>query len=90
MGIDELANVPVRLLSSDVALVDGWYVHQAAEGGKDRVMGTAMTPKREPDCHVAWVGTERSNTAARRLYAAAGGVEEPEDFVVEFDLGEAE
>jgi hypothetical protein len=39
----------------------------------------------------AWVGTERSNTAARRLYAAAGGVEASEDFViVEFDLGEAE
>jgi aminoglycoside 6'-N-acetyltransferase I len=46
---------------------------------------------RELGCREAWVGTERSNTAARRLYAAAGGAEEPEDFViVEFDLGDAE
>ena len=38
-------------------------------------------------CRQAWVGTEASNTAARRLYAAAGGVEAPEPFVmVEFRL----
>ena len=46
---------------------------------------------RELGCREAWVGTERSNTAARRLYAAAGGVEAPEDFVeFVFDLGQAE
>jgi hypothetical protein len=39
----------VRLLSSNVALVDDRYFQQAAERGKDRVMGTAMTPKRGPD-----------------------------------------
>jgi hypothetical protein len=39
----------VRLLSSDVALVDGRYVQQAAEGGKDRLIGTAITLKRGPD-----------------------------------------
>lgn len=38
-------------------------------------------------CRQAWVATEPGNTAARRLYAVAGGVEAPEPFVmVEFDL----
>jgi GNAT superfamily N-acetyltransferase len=38
-------------------------------------------------CREAWVGTEPSNTPARRLYAAAGGIEAPEPFVmVEFRL----
>jgi hypothetical protein len=46
---------------------------------------------RELGCRGVHVGTERSNIAARRLYAAVGGVEEPED-CVEFviDLEEAE
>ena len=55
-----------------------------------RLMERLLERGRELGCRAAEVGTERSNTAARRLYAAAGGVEEPEDFVVEFDLGEAE
>jgi len=56
-----------------------------------RLMERLLDRGRELDCRAAVVGTERSNTAARRLYAAAGGVEAPEDFV-EFviDLGEAE
>lgn len=33
-------------------------------------------------CRVAWVATERSNTPAMRLYAAVGGVEEPQDTVL--------
>lgn len=33
-------------------------------------------------CRVAWVGTERSNTPAMRLYAAVGGAEEPQDTVL--------
>ncbi len=38
-------------------------------------------------CGQAWVATEPSNTPARRLYAAAGGVEAPAPFVmVEFRL----
>src|SRR5262249_41688546 len=38
-------------------------------------------------CRQAWVATEPDNTAARRLYAAAGGREAPEPFVmVEFGL----
>jgi GNAT superfamily N-acetyltransferase len=38
-------------------------------------------------CRQAWVATEPGNVAARRLYAAAGGEESAEPFVmVEFDL----
>ena len=56
-----------------------------------RLMERLLDRGRELGCRAAEVGTDRSNTAARRLYAAAGGVEASEDFViVEFDLGEAE
>jgi GNAT superfamily N-acetyltransferase len=42
-------------------------------------------------CTEAWVLTERVNTPARRLYAAAGGVESPDDLVmVSFRLATAE
>jgi hypothetical protein len=41
----------VRLLSGDVALADGRYVQKAQPGGKDRVMWTAITLKRESN---AW------------------------------------
>ena len=33
-------------------------------------------------CAEAWLGTERNNTAALRLYAAVGGEEDPEDTVI--------
>jgi ribosomal protein S18 acetylase RimI-like enzyme len=37
-------------------------------------------------CTEAWLGTSESNVAARRLYAAAGGAEEPMVYVT-FQLG---
>lgn len=38
-------------------------------------------------CAEAWLGTERTNGAARRMYAAVGGEEEAEDTVIVwFDL----
>jgi len=40
---------------------------------------------RDLGCKEAWLGTEESNTAARRLYAAAGGVEEAMVYVT-FEL----
>jgi GNAT superfamily N-acetyltransferase len=56
-----------------------------------RLMERLLDRGRELGCREAWVGTERSNIAGRRLYAAAGGIEAPEDFViVEFDLREVE
>lgn len=47
-----------------------------------RLLAALFDRGREVGCAAAWVGTERSNVPARRLYAAAGGVEEPEDFLV--------
>ena len=56
-----------------------------------RLMERILERGRELGCRQAWLGTEPSNTAARRCYAAAGGVEAPYDNVnYEFDLGEAE
>ncbi len=41
-------------------------------------------------CVEGWVGTERGNVAARRLYASVGGSDPPQDFVLyEFDLRDA-
>jgi aminoglycoside 6'-N-acetyltransferase I len=40
-------------------------------------------------CREAWVGTDVSNASARALYAAAGGAESPEPFIMySFDLDE--
>jgi uncharacterized protein (TIGR02246 family) len=39
----------VRFLSPEVVLPDGRYVQKAAEGGKDRVMWTAITLKKGAD-----------------------------------------
>lgn len=36
---------------------------------------------RDLGCTEAWLGTEESNTAARRMYAAVGGKEEPMVYV---------
>ena len=40
---------------------------------------------RELGCTEAWLGTEEDNTAARRLYAAVGGNEQPMVYVT-FEL----
>ena len=37
-------------------------------------------------CVEAWVGTERANSAARRMYAAAGGEEDDRHLIISFDL----
>ena len=56
-----------------------------------RLMERILDRGRELGCCQACLGTDRSNTAARRCYAAAGGVVMLEDqLLVEFDLGEAE
>ena len=47
-----------------------------------RLLAALFEWARAVGCAQAWVGTERANAPARRLYAAAGGVEEPEDFVI--------
>ena len=50
-----------------------------------RLMRALFDRGREMGCREAWVGTEPGNTAARRLYAAAGGTEE-EMVYITFDL----
>jgi aminoglycoside 6'-N-acetyltransferase I len=52
-----------------------------------RLLQALFARGREVGCSTGWVGTEVSNAAARRLYHAVGGAEDPEAFVtVTFDL----
>lgn len=52
-----------------------------------RLMRTLLDHGRSLGCVQAWVGTDRDNAAANRLYASAGGV--PEEFVLyAFDLAD--
>jgi GNAT superfamily N-acetyltransferase len=55
---------------------------QRKQGVGRRLLAALFERARAVGCAQAWVGTERANAPARRLYAAAGGVEEPEDFVI--------
>ena len=58
------------------------------QGVGRRLLAALFERGRQVGCGKAWVATERTNSAARRLYAAAGGEEEPEDaVVVTFRLG---
>ena len=45
-------------------------------------MDALLDVARRADCHEAWVLTDRSNEAATRLYAAAGGQETPGQHVM--------
>ena len=58
---------------------------------RERGIGTALLDalfdhSRALGCAEAWVLTEEDNTAARRLYARAGGTEEERPVYVTFDL----
>lgn len=56
-----------------------------------RLLDALFARGRAIGCATAWVATERSNAAARGLYAAAGGIEDPEAVVVfDFRLGPGE
>jgi ribosomal protein S18 acetylase RimI-like enzyme len=46
------------------------------QGIGKQLMAKLLSRGRALGCTEAWLGTEESNTAARRLYAAVGGVEE--------------
>jgi ribosomal protein S18 acetylase RimI-like enzyme len=50
-----------------------------------RLMHALFERARELGCAEAWVGTEATNTAARKLYAAVGG-KEAAMIMVSFDL----
>jgi GNAT superfamily N-acetyltransferase len=51
--------------------------HQGRGVGR-RVLAALLAHARTLGCHEAWVLTSYANTPARRMYAAAGGVEERE------------
>ncbi|HYM26990.1 MAG TPA: GNAT family N-acetyltransferase [Steroidobacteraceae bacterium] len=62
--------------------------HQGRGIGR-QVLRALLAHGRGLGCREAWLGTSYDNVAARRMYAAAGGVEEPEPTViVNFDLDE--
>jgi aminoglycoside 6'-N-acetyltransferase I len=46
-----------------------------------QLLQTLFIRGRELGCIEAWLGTQESNTAARRMYAAVGGKEEPMVYV---------
>ncbi|HEX4950480.1 MAG TPA: GNAT family N-acetyltransferase [Blastocatellia bacterium] len=57
------------------------------QGIARRLMNTVLEEARQQGCLVAWVLTNRSNTAAMRLYASSGGEEADDDIVMfEFKL----
>jgi GNAT superfamily N-acetyltransferase len=61
--------------------------HQG-RGIATRLLHALFTHGRKLGCTEAWVLTERTNTVARRLYAAAGGVEATDELTVySFPLG---
>lgn len=63
--------------------------HQNQGVGR-RLLRALFARGREVGCKKGWVGTEVNNAAARRLYQAVGGVEDPEPFVlVNFELEES-
>jgi ribosomal protein S18 acetylase RimI-like enzyme len=55
------------------------------QGIGKQLVAMLLSRGRALGCTEAWLGTEESNTAARRLYAAVGGVEEPMVYVT-FEL----
>jgi ribosomal protein S18 acetylase RimI-like enzyme len=60
--------------------------HQGQGIGR-RTLEALFERGRSLGCRGAWVATKPSNTAARGLYAAVGGVEAPEaSLIVEFCL----
>jgi ribosomal protein S18 acetylase RimI-like enzyme len=50
-----------------------------------RLLGALFERAKALGCREAWLGTDVSNAAARRMYAAAGGMERPM-ILVAFDL----
>ena len=75
---------PTELWINEVAVAP---THREQGIGR-RLLAALFERGRALGCRQAWVATEPGNTAARRLYVAAGGVEGPEPFVmVEFELG---
>ncbi len=74
---------PTELWINEVAVAPG---HQRRGVGKAVVL-RILALGRELGCVQAWVLTDKTNTAARALYASAGGHDAPGDtLMVDFDL----
>jgi aminoglycoside 6'-N-acetyltransferase I len=61
---------------------------QQNQGIGRRLLAALFARGRELGCGEAWVLTDESNAAARRLYAAAGGAETREIVMVSFALSD--
>jgi GNAT superfamily N-acetyltransferase len=74
---------PPELWVNEVAVAPPYH----RRGIGRRLLSALFERGRALGCREAWVGTKPTNTPARRLYAAVGGKESPEPFVmVEFRL----
>jgi aminoglycoside 6'-N-acetyltransferase I len=74
---------PTELWINEVAVAPSHW----RRGAGRKVVDALLRHGRELGCREAWVLTDRSNTAAMRLYASAGGVEKHEETVMfEFPL----
>lgn len=56
------------------------------QGVGRRVLGVLLEHGRALGCNEAWLLTDDSNAAARRMYAAAGGRESESQIMITFDL----
>ena len=69
---------PAQLFINEVAVAP---THHGRGIGK-QLLALMLAHGRTLGCTEAWVGTEETNTRARRLYAGGAGVGEPEDFLM--------
>jgi GNAT superfamily N-acetyltransferase len=75
---------PPELWVNEVAVAP---THQSRGIGR-QVLLALFAHARTLGCHEAWVLTNYGNAAARRMYAAAGGIEDQEaPLMITFDLG---
>jgi ribosomal protein S18 acetylase RimI-like enzyme len=70
-------DTPPELWINEVGVASG---HRRQGIGK-QLMKALFARGRALGCAEAWLGTEKSNTPARRLYSAVGGAEEPMIYV---------
>jgi ribosomal protein S18 acetylase RimI-like enzyme len=76
---------PAELWVNEVGVAS----EQQRRGIGKRLMTALFAHARSLGCTEAWLGTGESNTAARALYAAVGGEEQPMVYVT-FDLEEGD
>jgi ribosomal protein S18 acetylase RimI-like enzyme len=73
-----------ELWINEVGVASGYQ----GRGVGRRVVGVLLDHGRALGCQEAWLLTDDSNAAARRMYAAAGGRETARQIMVSFDLRE--